>query len=325
MYFSLAEGEVEAKFRYKARLIREMLHDPINHLYFHFLSPVVSEFERVNAFFQATDIEANAMVKELNLYYNSLCGRVYSSSGVELPADKVDYGAKFVFKAAALLCSHNNDENTARRVQDVYSRCHSMLLEATAQVRKRLPSSKDIFNGLSLLHPSRILNQVGRVPLAELPMQHIINEKIQEIDDQYRSILYVNWSENGVFKDGIPTEAVSFWSGVLEYQNLLGNNPYHDLATYALACLTTPTSNAVVERMFSYVTAVKTKSRNKMSSSMLKAIIRIRTHLYFKDKCCKDFVPSKRMLELFTKDIYKNAKNSSAASVVDEDEFPLEV
>ena len=197
-----------------------------------------------------------------------------------------------------------------------------MLLEAAAQVQKRLPSSKDIFNGLSLLHPSRILNQVGRVPLAGLPMQHLINEKLQEIDNQYRRILYVNWNENGVFKDGIPSEAVSFWSGVLNYQNLLGNNPYHDLATYALACLTTPTSNAVVERMFSYVTAIKTKSRNKMSSSMLEAIIRIHTYLKFTGKCCKDFVPSQRMLQLFTKDIYKtDANNSSLAD--EKDKFPF--
>ena len=80
----MAECEVEANVRYKARLIKEMLNDQINQLYFHFLSPVVTDFERVNAFFQATDIEANEMVKELNLYYNSLSGRVYDSSGVPL-------------------------------------------------------------------------------------------------------------------------------------------------------------------------------------------------------------------------------------------------
>ena len=50
----------------------------INHLSFHFLSPVVPEFEKVNACFQATDIEADAMMKELSTYYNSLKGRVYS-------------------------------------------------------------------------------------------------------------------------------------------------------------------------------------------------------------------------------------------------------
>ena len=197
-YFSLVEGEVEASIRYKARLIYEIRNDPINHLYFHFLSPVVSEFERVNASFQATDIEANEMVKELRLFYNSLNGRVYDSSGVPLPANKADYGAKFVFEAAALLRNRNNDEHTVKRVREVYNRCHSMLLEAAAQVQQCLPSSKDIFKGLSLLHPSRVLNQVGRAPLASFPMQHLINEKTNEIDNQYRSILYVSWNENGV-------------------------------------------------------------------------------------------------------------------------------
>ena len=163
----------------------------------------------------------------------------------------------------------------------------------------RVIPHKDVFNGLSYLHPSRILSPTARVPLASLPMQHLINEKVQEIDKQYRSILYVNWQESGVFKDSIPTDAVSFWSSVLDYRNLDGNSTYGDLVAYALACLTTPTNSAVVERIFSYVTEIKTKSWNKMTSSMLEAIVRIRTHLYFKEKCCKNFA-TKRMLELFT-------------------------
>ena len=56
-YFLIAEQTGDAKVRYKARLIAEMLKDPVNKLYFYFLSPVVAEFERVNAFFQATDID----------------------------------------------------------------------------------------------------------------------------------------------------------------------------------------------------------------------------------------------------------------------------
>ena len=60
-HFSLAECEVEANVRYKARLIKEMLHDQINKLYFHFLSPVVTEFEL-----------RDGKLKKLNLFYNSL-------------------------------------------------------------------------------------------------------------------------------------------------------------------------------------------------------------------------------------------------------------
>lgn len=69
----------------------------------------------------------------------------------------------------------------------------------------------------SHLHPSNTLNQVGRVSLTNLPMQHLIHEKIEEIDNQYRSILYVNWQESGTFEGGIPTDTVNFAAGVLEY------------------------------------------------------------------------------------------------------------
>jgi hypothetical protein len=116
-YFSLAECEGEVSVCFKARLIKEMLHDPINYLYFHFLSPVVSEFERVNGYFQATDAEDNEAVKEVDLFYNSLRGRVYNSSGVPLPTDRVDWGAKFVFEADALIHRTSNDETTLRRVR----------------------------------------------------------------------------------------------------------------------------------------------------------------------------------------------------------------
>ncbi len=180
------------------------------------------------------------------------------------------------------------------------------------------------------MHPSRVLSQVTRVSLNSLPMQHLIREKFEEIDNQYRSIQYVDWQESRVFKDGIPPDAVSFWSGVREYHNLTGSITFGDLATYALACLTTPTSNAVVERVFSYVTGTKTKSRNRMSSPMLEAIVRIRTHMYFHEKCCKDFVATKRMLELFnSKNLYsQNAKenlddNSQLYRVIDQDEEDL--
>ena len=134
-----------------------MLQDPINYLYFHFLSPVVTEFERVNAYFQATDIEASEAVRELNTFYSSLRGRVYNSSGDILPTERVviDYGAKFIYEADALICRNKNDQVTVRKVREVYGRCHSLLLEAAEQVKKRLPPSKDIFNGLSYLHPSR--------------------------------------------------------------------------------------------------------------------------------------------------------------------------
>ena len=63
--------------RYKACLLLNMLNDPVLCLYFHFVSPFVTEFDRVNAFFQATDSDPEEMEKELVAHSKSLHGRVF--------------------------------------------------------------------------------------------------------------------------------------------------------------------------------------------------------------------------------------------------------
>ena len=60
--------------------------------------------------------------------------------------------------------------------------------------------------------------------------------------------------------------------------------------------------NVVVERIFSFASAVKTKARNQMQLKLLDSIIRIRAELLLSNKCCKDFTPSTAMLENLTSD-----------------------
>jgi len=134
-------------------------------------------------------------------------------------------------------------------------------------------------------------------------MQHLIKgDVLSTIDEQYRKIKFSDWAKE--MKEGIPQDSSNFWAAVFLYKNALGERPFKGLASYALSCLTTPTSNVVVERIFSYVTAVKTKPRNKMSPVMLEAIVRIKTNLHFENKCCKDFRVIPRMLELFNSSMY---------------------
>ena len=38
-----------------------------------------------------------------------------------------------------------------------------------------------------------------------------------------------HWSEVSVFANGISSDAVNFWVGILEYRNLLGNSPLREL------------------------------------------------------------------------------------------------
>ncbi|KAK3745876.1 hypothetical protein RRG08_015603 [Elysia crispata] len=86
------------------------------------------------------------------------------------------------------------------------------------------------------------------------------------------------------------------------------------LAPKSLTCLTTPVSNACVERIFSLVTAVKTKPRNRMQVSLLEAIIRIRATQILSGKCCHHFSASQSMIELHSTSMYSSAPAHVASS-----------
>ena len=299
-YFTVAQPASTQNARYKARMLLDMLSDPILYLYFHFVSPVVTEFERVNAFFQATDADPEEMFTELDTHYKSLRGRVFDIEGKQLAIENVDLGGKFQFEATKFISTQQDSIVAKAKVLEVKRRCLDFLLEAISQVEKHLPGTWNVFKGLSSLHPTKVLNLASRVPVSQLPLPHLRSEKVNEIEEQYRKIVHRDWKQDSSFDGTIPDTAVEFWSHVAEVQTSLGDKPFKELAAYALNCLTTPVSNAVVERTFSLLSSIKTKQRNRMKLELLNAIIRIRSKLQFDENCCVGFKTTRRMLELFT-------------------------
>ena len=156
-----------------------------------------------------------------------------------------------------------------------------------------------------------MLNQTTRAAFVDLPFLYLADDKLDDIEDQYRKIICVNWSMEDVFTGtDIPTDTEEFWRGVLQHKS------FKDLAVYALTCLVTPISNATVERVFSLVTCIKTRPRNRMQLDMLDALVRIRTQLILSGKCCVDFQITPRMLENYNADtVYALGKEENEAMV----------
>lgn len=51
-----------------------------------------------------------------------------------------------------------------------------------------------------------------------------------------------------------------------------------------------------------------------MNFDMLEAILRMRTHLHFRNICCQKFVPSQRMFSKFTSEIYDTKKKEAGGT-----------
>ena len=63
-YFTAAESlkATRTDSKYKAPLLKEMLLDKTNYLYFSFATPIVAEFQRINILFQQTSSDPSRML-----------------------------------------------------------------------------------------------------------------------------------------------------------------------------------------------------------------------------------------------------------------------
>ena len=284
-YFTSAEiAQSQFDTKFKAILLTEMLSDYKNYLFLEFTTPVVQEFERLNSIFQQTKADLHELYQQIFLHQKSLQNRLYDAIRQNKIMHQVDFGVRFLTACSEFLQQNNSAEAHLEKVKE---RCMSMPEEALSQVTCRL-----LFESLSELSSVIILNQISRPMCSELPFIHHAGNNNSKIEEQYRQMPFVDGKEEAPFKkDGLPVDTEQFWSGVLQHR------VFKELATFALTCLVTPVSDAVLERIFSLVSSVKTKTRNRMQLSLLDAMVRVRAEVLLSSKCCKEFIASSEMLK----------------------------
>ena len=185
----LAHSQFDTKFR--ARLLKEMLSDYKNYLFFEFATPVVQEFERLNSLFQQTKADPYELYQQIFLHQKSLHNRLYDAKRQKNNIYQVDFGIKFLTACDKFL--HQIDSAEAHlEIRNVKERCMSIPGEALNQVTCRLLSVRDTFEDLSKLSPVVILNQISRLMFSELAFIHHAGNNVTKIEEQYRQITFVD-------------------------------------------------------------------------------------------------------------------------------------
>lgn len=72
------------------------------------------------------------------------------------------------------------------------------------------------------------------------------------------------------------TDTTKFWVEVYSYRDAGNNNPFPEIARFAIKLISLPWSNTEIERIFSQMNLVKSKLRNSMGIKTLNAILNIR-------------------------------------------------
>ena len=114
-YFAYEESALSnSNAKYKAKLLKEMLLDYKNYLFFQFVTPMVQEFERLNSLFQQTKSDPHELNKELFMHHKSLQSRLYKDNGVKKDINEVDFGVKFLTE-----CDNYLKENTEESSSEI--------------------------------------------------------------------------------------------------------------------------------------------------------------------------------------------------------------
>ena len=108
------------------------------------------------------------------------------------------------------------------------------------------------------------------------------------------------------WQNATSNDVEAFWIEVLNHKDAADEPVFRELAMFALSMLSLPLSNAAVERTFSQMNIIKSKTRNKMKQPMLEAILHVRGYMARNKRCCNEFQPSQSMFGRFNAAIYDN-------------------
>lgn len=105
-------------------------------------------------------------------------------------------------------------------------------------------------------------------------------DEAHKILSQWRVIDKIQWENK--------SDTTAFWIEVHKYRDAASLQPFRELRKLAMSLLLLPHSNADVERVFSIMSTVRTKLRNKMCNDTLNAIS-VRNYLKQHGNACYSY------------------------------------
>ncbi|KAK3929511.1 Zinc finger MYM-type protein 1, partial [Frankliniella fusca] len=330
-FFGIAVANAKDDYaRAAASHIHALYKDQALYLYMLFLRNILREVQKVNLAFQHANADVTKLHSELRKLIFSVASRILKdqampkvdragvirmneiralqeamrNSANHLPLDMANF--EEAFRTAVPNCKLSEAE-----LRTVRNTCGQYIYTLCIQLFDRLPSNIEAVEKLRFFRVNYALAVSARPKFRQLPLDLLSSEEDPDVLESQWNLL-----ENTPLSDICPhpdhrinleeIDIFHFWACVLTCTNAAGDFPFRELARFALRCLTLPLSNAVVERIFSFLAAVKSKQRNRLQLLMIEALLRIRVHFKVIGECCQKYTPSTDMVKRFSSKIGSN-------------------
>lgn len=156
----------------------------------------------------------------------------------------------------------------------------------------------EVFKSISFLSPQNIIDPRTRTSMPSLTdlvtaVPRIYESNVvQLLDNEWRNLDATNLAYI------LPNcNIVDFYNKIGEITDEEGNFMFKHLCKFIMQILSLPTSNADAERLFSKLTLMKTKTRNRLQLPSINALILVSETVKAQGSCI-DFMPTQTMLNI---------------------------
>lgn len=302
-YFRIAV--VEDKLLSAENILKAM-ENHFTKAYLLFLKYVLNIINSFNALFQSKTILIHKITEESENILKDFCSNFIKLdvlSNNELKSINVADPNNYLPNKNIILgteCDKYIQSFSPEAYEQVKNTCLEFYVTAAIQIKKRLPINNKMFQELKFLDPKLAL-----YGSSEINFEVLIDTFNEPLD---LNIIQTEWRRMKVLiKDNDKTRLLllavdEFWHTISKIKDYSDTYQYFNISKLAQICLSLPHSNAEAERIFSVVTDVKTKKRNRLGDDTLNSIAVIRSAYAAKEINCLNFEVTEKHLKLHNSD-----------------------
>lgn len=300
-YFNLENLESKSKNN-SAILIFNILNDKVIKAYMLFLKYSLIFFNTFNALFQSRKILIHKIAENSEQLIKQMGQNFLLPNALENISNDLLNSKNFLPVSSIYVgpeCESYLKNECPEFIIEVKSKCLDFYTTALEEMLQRLPYNNEIFRELTFLDSKVALSDKNRLIFPDLTniARHFGISDITTLAYEWRILPTVfNDAEKLLLEN---TEIDKMWKTIFEKKNFNDEPLFPNLEQLVYAALSLPHSNAEAERIFSIVTDVKNKKRNRINVTSLDLICKLRSHFQAHNLDCRSFQVDSRHLELY--------------------------
>jgi len=289
-YFQIAIFEDKLK---SAENVHAELLNPFTECYFYFLKFVLDYFNKFNSFFQSRSIVIYKLFSLSLSLIKSISQNFIKPKLINDNIFRIDFNNKvnqlpILELFVGTECQNVLNLQPENKIVLFKEKCLNFYIISAQEIVKRLPLDNELIHELTFIDPNIALDLENRKNLINFPfliskfLKYINEDKLIE---EWRQLpCEFNLKEIQRLKS---LNILDMWHELSLVKDFVHDNPrFFNICKLAKLVLALPHSNAEAERIFSIVTDVKTKKRNRIGDKSLNSVAVIRSSFQDKNQNC---------------------------------------